>query len=317
MTSVEANLGTPVAARRRLLRLTNRQRESLMGYLFLSPWILGFVVFLAGPMIASFYLSFTQYKVIKAPLWVGLANYQRMFTDELFYHSLKVTVVYTAISVPLGIAAALGVAVLLNQKIIASGLFRTIFYLPSIISGVAVAIVFAWIFNFRFGILNYLLSLVGIPGPNWLGSPRWALWAFVLMSLWGIGGNVVIFLAALQGVPQSLYEAAEIDGAGSWQRFWSITLPMISPALLFVFIMGVIGTFQTFTQSYIMTGGGPANATLFYLLYLYKNAFNWFEMGYASAMAWILFLIIMACTLILLRSSTLWVHYEGSFGRGR
>lgn len=316
MTGAEANLRASVAARR-LFHLTNRQRESLMGYLFLSPWILGFVIFLAGPMIASFYLSFTQYKVIKAPLWVGLANYQRMFTDELFYHSLKVTVIYTAISVPLGIVAALGIAVLLNQKIVASGLFRTIFYLPSIISGVAVAIVFAWIFNFRFGILNYLLSLVGIPGPNWLGSPRWALWAFVLMSLWGIGGNVVIFLAALQGVPQSLYEAAEIDGAGSWQRFWKITLPMISPALLFVFIMGVIGTFQTFTQSYIMTGGGPANATLFYLLYLYKNAFNWFEMGYASAMAWILFLIIMACTLILLRSSTLWVHYEGSFGRGR
>jgi len=317
MAGVEAKLSTSIMPRQRLLRLTNRQRESLMGYLFLSPWLLGFVIFLAGPMIASLYLSFTQYKVIQAPSWIGFANYQRMFTDELFYHSLRVTVVYTAISVPLGIAAALGVAVLLNQKIIASGLFRTIFYLPSIISGVAVAIVFAWIFNFRFGILNYLLSLVGIPGPNWLGSPRWALWAFVLMSLWGIGGNVVIFLAALQGVPQSLYEAAEIDGAGSWQRFWKITLPMISPALLFVFIMGVIGTFQTFTQSYIMTGGGPANATLFYLLYLYKNAFNWFEMGYASALAWVLFLIIMVCTLILLRSSTLWVHYEGSFGRGR
>ncbi len=317
MTGAEARLRASLTTRRQPLHLTNRQRESLMGYLFLSPWLLGFVIFLAGPMIASFYLSFTQYKVIQAPSWIGLANYQRMFTDELFYHSLRVTVVYTAISVPLGIAAALGVAVLLNQKIIASGLFRTIFYLPSIISGVAVAIVFAWIFNFRFGILNYLLSLVGIVGPNWLGSPRWALWAFVLMSLWGIGGNVVIFLAALQGVPQSLYEAAEIDGAGSWQRFWKITLPMISPALLFVFIMGVIGTFQTFTQSYIMTGGGPANATLFYLLYLYKNAFNWFEMGYASALAWVLFLIIMVCTLILLRSSTLWVHYEGSFGRGR
>ena len=317
MTSLEARLRASPTIRRRLLHLTNRQRESLMGYLFLSPWLLGFVIFLAGPMIASFYLSFTQYKVIQAPSWIGLANYQRMLTDELFYHSLRVTLVYTAISVPLGIAAALGVAVLLNQKIIASGLFRTIFYLPSIISGVAVAIVFAWIFNFRFGILNYLLSLVGVAGPNWLGSPRWALWAFVLMSLWGIGGNVVIFLAALQGVPQSLYEAAEIDGAGSWQRFWKITLPMISPALLFVFIMGVIGTFQTFTQSYIMTGGGPANATLFYLLYLYKNAFNWFEMGYASALAWVLFLIIMVCTLILLRSSTLWVHYEGSFGRGR
>jgi len=166
MAGVEAKLSTSIMPRQRLLRLTNRQRESLMGYLFLSPWLLGFVIFLAGPMIASLYLSFTQYKVIQAPSWIGFANYQRMFTDELFYHSLRVTVVYTAISVPLGIAAALGVAVLLNQKIIASGLFRTIFYLPSIISGVAVAIVFAWIFNFRFGILNYLLSLVGIPGPN-------------------------------------------------------------------------------------------------------------------------------------------------------
>lgn len=285
-----------------------------MGYLFLSPWILGFLIFLIGPMLASLYLSFTQYKVIKAPAWVGLANYERMFSDELFYHALKVTLTYTGISVPLGIMAALGVAMLLNQKIVVSGLFRTIFYLPSIISGVAVAIVFAWIFNFRFGILNYLLSLLGIAGPNWLGSPRWALWAFVLMSLWGIGGNVVIFLAALQGVPQTLYEAAEIDGAGSWHRFRYITLPMISPAILFVFVIGIIGTFQTFTQSYILTGGGPANATLFYLLYLYKNAFNWFEMGYASALAWVLFLVIMSCTLVLLRSSTLWVHYEGGFG---
>jgi len=209
------------------------------------------------------------------------------------------------------------VAVLLNQKIVASGLFRTIFYLPSVISGVAVAIVFAWIFNFRFGILNYFLSLLGIPGPNWLGHPRWTLWAFVLMSLWGIGGNVIIFLAALQGVPVPLYEAAKIDGAGNWRRFWAITLPMISPAILFVLIMGVIGTFQTFTQSYIMTGGGPANATLFYLFYLYKNAFNWFEMGYASAMAWVLFLVIMVCTLLLWRSSARWVYYESGAEGGR
>lgn len=306
-----------MTTRLRFPRLTNRRREAVVGYLFLSPWILGFLIFLIGPMLASFYLSFTQYKVIKAPTWVGLANYERMFSDELFYHSLKVTITYTVISVPLGIMAALGVAMLLNQKIVVSGLFRTIFYLPSIISGVAVAIVFAWIFNFRFGILNYLLSLLGIAGPNWLGSPRWALWAFVLMSLWGIGGNVVIFLAALQGVPQTLYEAAEIDGAGSWHRFRYITLPMISPAVLFVFVIGIIATFQTFTQSYILTGGGPANATLFYLLYLYKNAFNWFEMGYASALAWVLFLVIMLCTLVLLRSSMLWVHYEGGFGGRR
>ena len=317
MADIRVNLNPTVAARWRLFHLTNRRRETLVAYLFLSPWILGFLIFLVGPMLASLYLSFTQYKVIRAPVWLGLANYERMLADELFYHALKVTVTYTAISVPLGIMAALGVAILLNQKIIASGVFRTIFYLPSIISGVAVAIVFAWIFNFRFGILNYLLSLAGIAGPNWLGSPRWVLWAFIMMSLWGIGANVVIFLAALQGVPQTFYEAAEIDGAGSWRRFWYITLPLISPALLFVFIIGIIGTFQTFTQSYILTGGGPANATLFYLLYLYKNAFNWFEMGYASALAWVLFLIIMSCTLILLRSSAQWVYYEGGLGGRR
>ena len=208
-------------------------------------------------------------------------------------------------------------ALLLNQPIWARGLFRTIFYLPSIISGVAVAIVFAWIFNAQFGILNYLLSFVAIKGPNWLGSPRWALWAFVLMSIWGVGGNVVIFLAALQGVPQAIYEAAEIDGARAWRRFWYITLPLISPAILFVTIIGIIGSFQTFAQSYIMTNGGPANATLFYLLYLYKNAFNWFEMGYASALAWVLFLVIISCTVLLLRTSARWVYYEGDFSKGR
>ena len=317
MVNVQAKSDRTGMARRRLLKITNRQREALVGYLFLSPWILGFLIFLVGPMVASIYLSLTEYKVIKAPVWIGLANYVRMFSDELFYHSMKVTVTYTALSVPLGIVAALGVAVLLNQRIVASGLFRTIFYLPSVISGVAVAIVFAWIFNFRFGILNYFLSLVGIPGPNWLGHPRWTLWAFVLMSLWGIGGNVIIFLAALQGVPVPLYEAAKIDGAGNWRRFWAITLPMISPAILFVLIMGVIGTFQTFTQSYVMTGGGPANATLFYLLYLYRNAFNWFEMGYASALAWVLFLVIMVCTLLLWRSSARWVYYESGAEGGR
>ena len=204
---------------------------------------------------------------------------------------------------------------LLNQKLVASGFFRTVVYLPSVVSGVAVATVFAWIFNYRFGILNYLLSLVGIRGPNWLGHPRWALWAFVIMSLWGVGGNTVIFLAALQGVPPALHEAAEIDGASAWRRFFTITLPMISPAILFVLIMGVIGSFQTFTGAYVMTGGGPANSTMFYLLYLYKNAFNWFEMGYASAMAWLLFIIMLAMTLLLLKSSARWVYYEtGSEG---
>lgn len=310
MAITKADRHPAATAGRRLLRMSNRQRETLVGYLFLSPWLLGFLIFLAGPMLVSFYLSFTAYKVIKPPIWLGLANYTRMFNDGLFYKSLKVTVTYTAFSVPLGLVAALVVAVLLNEAPWVSGLFRTVFYLPSVISGVAVAIVFAWIFNFRFGIVNYFLSLVGITGPNWLGHPRWVLWAFVLISLWGIGNNVVIFLAALQGVPQALHEAARIDGADGWRRFWTITLPMISPAILFTLIMGIIGTFQTFTQAYIMTNGGPANATLFYLFYLYKNAFNWFEMGYASALAWILFLIILVLTAIMLRSSALWVYYE-------
>jgi multiple sugar transport system permease protein len=296
--------------------MTNRSRETFMGYLFLSPWLLGFLIFLIGPMVASLYFSFTEYKVIQPPRWIGLGNYVRMFGDDLFYQALSVTARYTVVSVPLGILVALALAILLNQRIVARGLLRTVFYLPSIISGVAVAIVFAWLFNAQFGVLNYLLSLVKIQGPNWLGSPRWALWAFVLMSLWGVGGNMVIFLAALQGVPKALYEAGDLDGATGWRRFWHITLPLISPAVLFVAIIGIIASFQTFTQSYIMTGGGPANSTLFFLLYLYKNAFTWFEMGYASALAWLLFAVIIVCTILLLRTSAWWVYYEGGQERG-
>ncbi len=303
--------GREVQTQKRWLRFTMRTREAIFGYLFLSPWLIGLVVFLIGPMLASIYLSLTQYKIVAPPVWIGLANYQRMFTDQFVWHSLKVTLTYTAFSVPLGLIAAMSVAVLLNQKIVASGFFRTVFYLPAVISGVAVALVFSWIFNYRFGILNFFLSLVGIAGPNWLGSPRYALWAFVLMSLWGIGGNVVIYLAGLQGVPVALHEAATIDGANAWIRFWKITLPLITPVILFTLIMGVIGTFQTFTQAYIMTGGGPSNATLFYLLYLYRNAFNWFEMGYASALAWLLFVIILILTVILWTTSARWVYYEG------
>lgn len=282
-----------------------------MGYIFLSPWLIGFLLFLVGPMIASIFLSMTEYKMISKPVWIGLANYERMISDPLVIHSMKVTIKYVVFAVPLGMITAMAVAVLLNQKIRASGIFRTVFYLPSVISGVAIALVFAWIFNYRFGILNYLISFVGIEGPNWLGDPRYALWAFVLMSLWGIGGNVLIYLAALQGVPVSLHEAATIDGANTWTRFWKITIPLITPAILFTLVMGVIGSFQTFTQAYIMTNGGPANATLLFLLYLYKNAFNWFEMGYASALAWLLFIIVLLMTITLWATSARWVYYEG------
>lgn len=300
---------SPGSARRRSSALT--RREAIMGYIFISPWLLGLIVFLIGPIIASLYLSFTEYKPGLTPVWVGLSNYVRMFGDELFYHSLRVTTIYTVLSVPIGLLTALGLAVLLNQGVRGLRFFRTAFYLPSLISGVAVAIVFSWFFNKQFGVINFFLGLFGINGPNWLGDPDWTLPAFILMSLWGVGGTVVIFIAALQGVPVELYEAAELDGATNWRRFINITLPLISPVILFSLITGVIGTFQTFAVSYIMTGGGPANASLFYLLYLYRNAFSWFEMGYASALAWFLFLIILICTVILLRSSDMWVYYEG------
>ncbi len=293
-------------------RMGLARREAIMGYLLTSPWSLGFLIFTLGPMIASLWFSFCDYKVIKPPVWIGLANYSRMIADELCFKSLKVTTIYTIVSVPLGIIAALLVAVLLNQKIVGARLIRTVFYLPSVISGVAVSLVFAWMLNHKFGILNYIIGLVGIHGPDWLGNPRWTLWAFILMSLWGIGGNMIILLAGLQGVPVSLHEAGMIDGANSWVRFWQITIPMISPAILFITIMSIIGSFQVFTQAYIMTGGGPAYATLFYVLYLYRNAFNWFEMGYASAMAWVLFIIILVCTLATLRGSESAVHYEGA-----
>jgi multiple sugar transport system permease protein len=315
MTAVSQTPAVGASAQPRF-RLTRRRREALAALFFLSPWLIGFIVFLAGPMAASLGLSFTRYKIVQPPVWIGIDNYTRMIGDDLFYKSLRVTVTYTLFSVPLGIVVALGIALLLNQTRFMSGVFRTVYYLPSVISGVAVAIVFAWIFNHRFGILNYFLGLIGIEGPPWLSHPRYVLWAFVLMSLWGIGTTAIIFLAALQGVPASLYEAAEIDGAGTRRKFFSITLPMISPSILFVLIMGVIATFQTFTQAYIMTGGGPANATLFYILYLYKNAFNWFEMGYASALAWVLFAIILTLTIIVLRSSSRWVYYENP-GDGR
>ena len=296
---------------KRSYHLSMRRREAIFGYLFLLPWLVGFVSLLLGPMLASIYLSLTNYKMISAPVWIGLANYDRMFSDRLMWQSLKVTATFTLFAVPLGLISAMCVAVLLNQKIFASGVFRTVFYLPSVISGVAVALVFAWIFNFRFGILNYFLSIAGVQGPNWLGNPRYVLTAFMMMSLWGIGANVVIYLAGLQSVPVALHEAATIDGANSWTRFWKITMPLITPVILFTMVMGVIASFQTFTQAYIMTSGGPANATLFYLLYLYKNAFNWFEMGYASALAWLLFIVIMICTVILWTTSARWVYYEG------
>lgn len=289
------------------------KKEERYFYLFISPWLIGFFLFTAGPMIASLYFSFSQYNMVKPPQWIGLKNYINLISDPLFWQSLKVTSIYSFFSVPLGITFSLIIALLLNQKVRGLAWFRTIFYTPSVISGVAVSLLWMWIFNPEFGILNYLLwKIFRIKGPAWLFDEFWVLPALIIMSLWGIGGGIVIYLASLQGIPTELYEAAEIDGASSWNKFWRVTLPLITPVIFFNLITGIIGSFQVFTQGYVMTGGGPHYASLFYVLYLYQEAFLSFNMGYASALAWILFLIILFFTLIIFKSSSLWVYYEGT-----
>jgi len=288
----------------------------MWAYLLISPWLLGFVWLTAGPMIASAVLSFTEYDVINPPRFVGLGNWIYMFTaDPLFWHSLKVTLTYAIVAIPLGLVLGLALALLLNTKIPAIAVWRTIYYMPSVVSGVAVAVLWSYIFNPRFGILNWLLSIVGIKGPGWLGSTQWALPALIIMSLWSVGGGMIIYLAGLQSIPTTLYEAATIDGAGSWQRFWRITLPLITPIIFYNLVIGIIGTFQYFVNAYVMTNGGPANATLFYNLYLYRNTFRWSRLGFGSAMAWFLLFTVLIMTLLVFKSSAMWVYYEGELKR--
>jgi len=289
------------------------RREERAFYAFISPWIVGFVAFTAIPVVLSLYYSFNIYDVLTPPRWAGLDNYQTLFTDDLFYQALKVTSLYSVGSVSLGILASLFIAIVLNRDIRGVSFFRTMFYLPSVISGVAVSLLWMWIFNPDFGLINFLLwKVFRIEGPGWIYDAEWAVPSLVVMSLWGIGGGIVIYLARLQGIPTDLYEAAEIDGAGTLRRIFSITLPMMTPVIFFNLLMGIINSFQVFTQAYVMTNGGPGYATLFYVLYLYRYAFKYYQMGYASALAWILFLILLALTLLVFRSSDRWVYYEGA-----
>jgi multiple sugar transport system permease protein len=283
-------------------------QRAMEGYLFILPWIIGFVFFTAGALAGSFSISLTQWNLVGIPEFIGLGNYQAMIQDVLFWQSLKVTTVYL-LNVPLNLALGLLLALLLNQKVRGLSFFRTIFYLPSVTSGVAVSLLWLWIFNPLLGI-NVLLAQIHITGPEWLGSETWALPALILMSVWGVGGGMLIYLGALQSVPTALSEAATIDGAGALRKFFSITLPMITPVLLLNLITGVIASFQAFTQAYIMTAGGPNYATFMYVYYLYQQAFQWFAMGYAAALAWVLFLIILACTYVIFRTSSSWVYYE-------
>lgn len=300
-----------VATKRKKAVGAQAKREARWFYLFLSPWMTGFVLFTAGPVVASLIFSFSLYDVLTPMRWAGLDNYAKLLVDELFLQALKVTSVYSVGSVSLGITASFTVAVVLNRNIRGVSLFRTIFYVPSVISGVAVSLLWLWLFNPDFGLINYVLwKLFRIEGPAWIYSIQWAIPSLIIMSLWGIGGGIVIYLARLQSIPTELYEAAEIDGAGAWRRLRSITFPMMTPVIFFNLIMGIIGSFQVFTQAYVMTRGGPGYATLFYVLYIYRYAFEYYRMGYASALAWVLFSILLLLTLLVFRTATHWVYYE-------
>ena len=290
----------------------SQRKNGLWGLALISPWLIGFLIFTAGPMLASLYLSFCKYD-LHSLQFVGTKNYEILLTrDPLFWKSLGNTALYVLFSVPLGLTGSLLIAVLLNQKVKAIPIFRTLFYLPSLVPAVASALVWQWVFHPDAGILNFALSKLGIHGPKWLQDPKTALMSLIIMSLWGIGGGrMLIFLAGLQGISEELYEAAQLDGAKGWTCFRHITLPMLSPTIFFNLILGIIGSFQVFTSAYIMTGGGPDNATLMYVLYLYNNAFRFFKLGKASAMAWILFLVLLGFTGLQFKNASKWVYYEG------
>lgn len=303
-------------------QMSLKKQEAMTGWLFASPWIIGFLIFTVGPMLFSFYVSFTQYNIIRPPVWQGVENYQDIFQDRFFWKSLQNTFWLVGVKVPIVMVVALGIAMLLNVKIPGERAFRTIIYLPNVLSGVAAIFLWQWILSPN-GLLNNALATIGIEGPAWFADPNWTKPGLVVMGMWWIGGNVLIYLASLKGIPQSLYEAAEIDGASGWAKIRYITLPLLSPTIFFEIITTIIGTFQIFTTVFIISSsqgadvglGGPGQSLYFYVLYLYNRAFGevgpgTLQMGYASALAWILFVIIISVTLFQIWLSKRWVYYE-------
>ena len=294
--------------------MTRGERRNLrLGLTFVSPWIIGFLAFTLYPVAASIYYSFCDYDVLTKPILVGTLNYRDMLTDGVFWKSMYNTFYFAAWSLPLGLVIALLIAVLLNQPAKGRSGFRAIFFLPSLIPVVAASMAWLWILNGNFGFLNHALGLLHIKGPQWLADPKWTKVSIVLLALWGCGNTIVIYLAALQEVPRSLYESAEIDGANAWVKFRHITIPVISPVIYFNLIMGIIGSLQVFAQAYILFagGGGPNRSALFYTVYLYQNAFEYHQMGYACAMAWVLFLIILFLTWLATKSTRKLIYYAG------
>lgn len=287
------------------------RREAMEGYLALSPWAIGFILFTIIPIGASIYLSFNEWTIIEPPVWIGLDNYERMFfRDPLFWQALKVTVSFVVISLPLKLILGLLLALLLNLKIPGMNFFRTVFYIPAVISGVAVALMWIWLLQPDTGVVNTLLSYIGVEGPKWFWDPDWALPSVAIMSVWKVGGSAIIYLAGLQNIPAHLYEAAKIDGANAWKRFWKITLPLLTPTLFFQLIIELIDSFKVFTEAFVITKGGPLKATYFYLFYFYEEAFRNFNMGYASALVLFLTAIILATTIFVNYTSKRWVYYE-------
>ena len=292
--------------------MSPKARENLTGYLFISPWLLGFFVFTFWPFLRSLYLSFCNYNIVQPPKFIGLANYQMMlFNDDLFYKSLWVTLRYAIVAVPLTLVVGVALALLLNLNVKGIAVFRTIFYLPSIVPTVAMTSIFMWILNPQVGMVNRILALVGVSGPAWLSDPVWTPWTLIFMAVWAAGGSMVIYLAGLKDIPQYLYEAATLDGASAWRKMRMITLPMLSPVIFFNLVMSIIGTFQYFTQAFVISNGsgGPEDSTLFYALYMFKRCWKYMDMGYGSAMAWVLFLIVMLSTGLIFRTQKRWVHY--------
>ncbi|EMR06431.1 Inner membrane ABC transporter permease protein ycjO [Bhargavaea cecembensis DSE10] len=295
-------------------RFNYKTKEGLQGYLFILPWIIGFIVFTAGPLLFSFAASFTNYNVTSQMDFIGLSNYEKLFSgDQLFWTSLYNTLYYVLFSVPLTTAGAILLSALLNRDIPGMRLFRTIYYLPAVLSGVGVYLLWMQLLEPGTGMVNTVLAWFGIQGPNWLFDPEWTKPALIFMKLWSVGGGMLLYLASMQGISKSLYEAAEIDGANAWQQFTRITIPMITPVIFFDIVTSLIGGFQIFQEAYVMSNGegGPVNSMLFYNLYMWQKAFEAFDMGYAMAMSWILFVIVFALTIVNLKLAPKWVHYEG------
>ncbi|HNY92968.1 MAG TPA: sugar ABC transporter permease [bacterium] len=292
-------------------------KNTVWGYLFASPWIVGFLLFGLYPILVSFWYSLCQYDVLRIPQYIGLRNYRELlFEDHYFYTAVWNTLFYTLVRTPLVIVGSLLLAMLVSKAVRGVRLFRTIYFIPSIISGVILSVLWMWLLNPEYGLVNSTLQFFGLQGPLWLIDPRWSKPAIILMSVWSLGGGrMLVFLAAIQNVPKHFYEAVEMDGGGWWARFRHVTLPFISPVLFLWFIFEIIGSLQVFVEAYVMTKGGPLNSTLFYNLYLYNKAFDDFDMGYASALAWLLFILAGIITLIQFRVSRKWVYYSGGVGK--